>query len=127
MRLVRTGVAAVSVKVGDFAGNAGRLREVIDEAKAQGVHLLVTPELCLSGYSLEDRIWWPDIGRRSWQSLLDLAEHCTGISVFVGLPVRIEAMAWRRSATAFSMRDRVCFSISFTVAAFMCSHSLPSE
>ncbi len=98
MRLVRVGVAAVSVKVGDFAGNAGRLREVIGEAKAQGVHLLVTPELCLSGYSLEDRIWWPDIARRSWQALTDLADHCEGISVFVGLPVRIDAMMYNAAA-----------------------------
>jgi NAD+ synthase (glutamine-hydrolysing) len=98
MRLVRIGVAAVSVKVGDFAGNAGRLREVIGEAKAQGVHLLVTPELCLSGYSLEDRIWWPDIARRSWQSLLELADHCEDISVFVGLPVRIDAMMYNAAA-----------------------------
>jgi len=98
MRLVRIGVAAVSVKVGDFSGNAERLREVIGEAKAQGVHLLVTPELCLSGYSLEDRIWWPDIARRSWQSLIDLADHCEGLSVFVGLPVRIDAMMYNAAA-----------------------------
>jgi len=98
MRLVNIGVASVSVKVGDFAGNAERLREVIAEAKAQGVHLLVTPELCLSGYSLEDRIWWPDIARRSWQSLQELQEHCSGISVFVGLPVRIDAMVYNAAA-----------------------------
>ncbi len=98
MRLVRIGVAAVSVKVGDFAKNAERLRAVISEAKTQGVHLLVTPELCLSGYSLEDRIWWPDIARRSWDSLRDLAPHCRGISVFVGLPVRLEAMMYNAAA-----------------------------
>ena len=98
MRLVRIGVAAVSVKVGDFAGNAERLRAVIGEAKAQGVHLLVTPELCLSGYSLEDRIWWPDIARRSWQSLVELADHCEGLSIFVGLPVRIDAMMYNAAA-----------------------------
>ncbi|MCC6696745.1 MAG: NAD(+) synthase [Candidatus Hydrogenedentes bacterium] len=98
MRLVRIGVAAVSVKVGDFAGNAGRLRAIVEAAKAQGVHLLVTPELCLSGYSLEDRIWWPDIARRSWQSLQELATHCKGLSVFVGLPVRLDAMMYNAAA-----------------------------
>jgi len=88
MRLVRIGAAAVSVKVGDFEGNAARLRAVIDEARAEGVHLLVTPELAISGYSLEDRISWPDITRHAWQSLERLARHCVGISVFLGLPVR---------------------------------------
>ncbi|MCC6486137.1 MAG: NAD(+) synthase [Candidatus Hydrogenedentes bacterium] len=98
MRLVRIGVAAVSVKVGDFAGNAERLRAVVQSAKAQGVHLLVTPELCLSGYSLEDRIWWPDIARRSWQSLQELAAECKAISVFVGLPVQLDAMMYNAAA-----------------------------
>lgn len=98
MRLVRIGVAAVSVKVGDFTGNAARLRAVIEEARAQEVHLLVTPELAISGYSLEDRIWWPDIARRSWDTLMELAECCKGISVFLGLPVRIEALAYNAAA-----------------------------
>ena len=64
MRLVKIGVAAVSVKVGDFAANTERLSAVIEEARGRGVHLLVTPELGISGYSLEDRIR----GRR-WRSL----------------------------------------------------------
>jgi NAD+ synthase (glutamine-hydrolysing) len=98
VRLIRIGVAAVSVKVGDFAGNAERLRAVIEESKKQGIHLLVTPELCISGYSLEDRIWWPDITRRSWQSLQELAQACTGISVFLGLPVRIDSFMYNAAA-----------------------------
>ena len=49
MRLVRIGAAAISVKVGDFAWNTGRLRAVIEAAREQGVHLLVTPELGISG------------------------------------------------------------------------------
>ncbi len=98
MRLVKIGTAAISVKVGDFAWNLGRLRVVIEEARSQGVHLLVTPELGISGYSLEDRIHWPDITRHSWNALLELAESCHGISVFVGLPVRIGPMPYNAAA-----------------------------
>jgi len=39
MRLVRIGVSAVSVKVGDFAENRRRLASVIEAARADGVHL----------------------------------------------------------------------------------------
>ncbi len=92
MRLVRIGTGAISVKVGDFAGNCVRLRAVVEEARERGVHLLVTPELGISGYSLGDRIWWPDITERSWDALEEFAQTCTGISVFVGLPVRIDAL-----------------------------------
>ncbi|MBM3290707.1 MAG: hypothetical protein FJY92_11195, partial [Candidatus Hydrogenedentes bacterium] len=98
VRLVRIGVAAVSVKVGDFAGNAARLRAVVAEARRRRVHLLVTPELCVSGYSLEDRVWWQDITRRSWDSLLDLAKACKGITAFFGLPVRVDALVYNAAA-----------------------------
>ena len=105
MRLVRIGTAAVSVKVGDFKGNAARLTEVIEAARAQQVHLLVTPELCISGYSLEDRIYWPEIVQRSWEALHEIAKSCTGIDVFIGLPVRIHGLA--HNAAAFVSNGKV--------------------
>lgn len=98
MRLVRIGTAAISVKVGDFAWNMGRLRVVIEAAREQGVHLLVTPELGISGYSLEDRVFWPDIAEHSWEHLQALAKATAGISVFVGLPVRIASMIYNAAA-----------------------------
>ena len=99
MRLVKIGVGAVSVKVGDFAGNAARLGEVIQEARNQGVHLLVTPELAISGYSLNDRVWWPDIPRRSWDTLQNIAQLCEGISVFLGLPVALNSRLYNAVAS----------------------------
>lgn len=106
MRLVRIGVSAISVKVGDFAENRRRLTAAIEAARSRNVHLLVTPELAISGYSLEDRIWWPDIARRSWGTLVELAEACSGISVFVGLPVRKDALAY--NAAALIHNRRIC-------------------
>ena len=98
MRLVRIGTAAISVKVGDFPWNASRLRVVIEAAREQGVHLLVTPELGISGYSLEDRITWADITRQSWANLVELAECCKNMAAFVGLPVRIGAQTYNAAA-----------------------------
>lgn len=98
MRLVKIGTAAVSVKVGDFATNCARLEAVIDAARQEGAHLLVTPELGISGYSLEDRIYWADIARESWMHLEKLAAKCAGISVFLGLPVRIASQTFNAAA-----------------------------
>ncbi len=98
MRLVRIGAACVSVRVGDFSGNAVRLRESIAAAREQGVHLLVTPELAISGYSLEDRVFWPGIASRSWETLESLANDCRGISVFLGLPVRLGGLMYNAAA-----------------------------
>ena len=98
MRLVKIGVASVSVKVGDFAGNTERLRAVIQAARKKRVHLLVTPELAVSGYSLEDRVFWPDVTRYSWAALAELADECDGITAFIGLPVRTGAMIYNAAA-----------------------------
>ncbi|MFO7975048.1 MAG: NAD(+) synthase, partial [Candidatus Hydrogenedentota bacterium] len=101
MRLVKIGVASVSVKVGDFAGNAARLREVVQAARGQDVHLLVTPELAVSGYSLEDRVFWPEIARRGWAALEELATATKGIAVFFGLPVCLDSMMYNGTALAY--------------------------
>lgn len=106
MRRVHIGVSSISVKVGDFDGNIARLREVIAEAKARGVHLLVTPELCISGYSLEDRIYWTDIERESWRRAEALARETEGIAVFVGLPVRIASMVYNATALLYHGKIR---------------------
>ena len=98
MRLVRIGTAAVSVKVGDFAWNTGRLRAAIEAAREQHVHLLVTPELAISGYSLEDRVSWADVTRHSWANLVELAEHCKDIAAIIGLPVRVGAQVYNAAA-----------------------------
>lgn len=104
MRLVRLGVSAVSVKVGDFTGNGARLSAAIDAARERDVHLLVTPELAISGYSLEDRIWWPHIAQQSWDALERLAERCRDISVFVGLPVRFNSLMYNAAALIHDCR-----------------------
>lgn len=98
MRLVNIGVAAVSVKVGDFSGNKSRLAKIIEAAKNEGVHLLVTPELAVPGYSLEDRIFWPDIVRQSWAALAELAACCDNIAVLLGLPVLHNSMVFNAAA-----------------------------
>jgi len=106
MRLVHIGVAAISVKVGDFEGNVSRLRATIAAARERGVHLLVTPELGISGYSLEDRIYWADIARESWRQLELIAADTMGIAVMVGLPVRINAMNYNACALLHDGRIR---------------------
>ena len=53
-------------KVGDIVGNFRKLRELYMDADERGVDLVVTPELSLTGYPLEDLVNNPD--------LLDAAE-----------------------------------------------------
>ncbi|MDX9720033.1 MAG: NAD(+) synthase [Myxococcota bacterium] len=85
-------VASMNQTVGDWAGNHQRIVELIDTAKARGVRLLLLPEMCISGYSLGDRLQRSGTLSRSWQSLLELRKHTEGIAVAVGLPLLHEGV-----------------------------------
>ena len=52
-KLIAT-VAQLNPVVGDVVGNVRKIREVYLEAEARGVGLVVTPELSVTGYPLED-------------------------------------------------------------------------
>jgi NAD+ synthase (glutamine-hydrolysing) len=87
MKLVKIGVASTSIRVGDFSGNKSLLIDVLKEARKAGVHLLVTPELAISGYRLESLGSAKSIGRQSWASLAEIAGECDQITAVIGLPV----------------------------------------
>lgn len=91
MRLVKIGVGCVSPRVGDLRGNRTLLEQLIEHARADGVTLLVTPELGISGYSLGDRVLWDDFPDRCFDEVETLAARCTDIDVFVGTPVHDES------------------------------------
>ncbi len=90
MRLVKIGVGCVSPRVGDLRGNRELLEQLIERARQEGVTLLCTPELGISGYSLGDRVLWDDFPDRCFDEVERLASGCSDIDVFVGTPVRDE-------------------------------------
>jgi len=91
MRLVKIGVGCVSPRVGDLSGNRILLEQLIEHAREVGVTLLCTPELGISGYSLDDRVLWDDFPDRCFDEVVRLAPRCTDIDVFVGTPIHDES------------------------------------
>ncbi len=111
MRLVRLAASSVSVKVGAYRDNLALLREVVRAARDQGVSLLCLPEMCLTGYMLEDLVQWPQVTERAWESLEALAEETGETAVFAGLPVRVGgllynglALLWRGKARGVTLK-----------------------
>lgn len=88
------GVASVNQTVGDWSGNETRAREVISAARDAGVRLLLLPEMCLSGYSLGDRLLRLGTIERSWERLMRLADDTRDIAVGVGLPILFEGVLY---------------------------------
>ncbi len=54
---VTVGLAQIQPKIGDIHANLKKHLEQIETAKAQGVDLLLFPELSLTGYNLEDLVY----------------------------------------------------------------------
>lgn len=80
-------VASLNQTVGDWQGNTQRILHVIQEAQQRQASLLLLPEMCISGYSLGDRL--PRIGtfERSYQQLQIIAAASHDIVVCLGLPI----------------------------------------
>ncbi|MCB9664535.1 MAG: NAD(+) synthase [Alphaproteobacteria bacterium] len=80
-------VASLNQTVGDWAGNAARIAEACAEARRRGAVLLALPEMCVSGYSLGDRVAMRGTLERSWRSVVALLPETRGLVVTLGLPV----------------------------------------
>ncbi len=94
MRLVRLAASSVSVKVGAYKENLDLLKEVVAAARQEEVSLLCLPEMCLTGYMLEDLVQWPQVTEKAWESLEALAGEVGDTAVFAGLPVRVGGLLY---------------------------------
>jgi NAD+ synthetase len=83
---LKIAIAQINVVVGDLAGNAIRILDFAQRAKAQGADLLLTPELALCGYPPEDLLLRPDFYAACDRELDVLAAQLQGIAVLVGHP-----------------------------------------
>ncbi|MBL0141253.1 MAG: NAD+ synthase [Betaproteobacteria bacterium] len=85
---MKIAVAQINTTVGDFTGNAQRIRAAIDQARAAGAELVVTPEMALSGYPPEDLLFRNDFCDQCQEALFALAAYAPGIAVVIGHPHR---------------------------------------
>src|SRR6266540_3835543 len=85
----RIALAQIDTTVGDFAGNAARIRAATERAREAGATLVVFPELALCGYPPRDFLDLPEFLDRAARTLAELAapaERSRDIAVVVGFP-----------------------------------------
>jgi NAD+ synthase (glutamine-hydrolysing) len=70
---LRVGLAQVDTRVGDLAGNVDLVTTWTAKAAGDGVHLVVFPEMTLTGYPAEDLVLRESFAHASEQALVDLA------------------------------------------------------
>jgi NAD+ synthase (glutamine-hydrolysing) len=85
----RIALAQVNTTIGDFSGNAAKIREAAQLARDAGASLVVFPELAVSGYPPRDFLDMPEFlerASRTVQELAEPAEWSRGLSLVVGFP-----------------------------------------
>jgi NAD+ synthase (glutamine-hydrolysing) len=84
VRRFRVGLAQINVTVGDVEGNARRVVDEIERARALGADLVAFPELCLTGYPPEDLLFRPAFIEANLRALDRVARVSTGLTAVVG-------------------------------------------
>ena len=75
---LRIALAQVNPTVGDLAANAGLVRQNYKSAQEAGAHVVVFPEMILTGYPVEDLALRPSFQSASQKAIADLASELTG-------------------------------------------------
>jgi NAD+ synthase/NAD+ synthase (glutamine-hydrolysing) len=83
---VKIALAQINPTVGDFTGNADKLRQYAACARSRGAELVVFPELCVCGYPPRDLVELPAFVARSRQLLEQFAAEFTDLAIIAGFP-----------------------------------------
>src|SRR4051794_34782961 len=85
---LRVALAQINPTVGDIQGNARKIRRDIERARDEGAHLVVFPELALTGYPPEDLLLKTHFVDAAGAALEELARDTEGVVALVGFPER---------------------------------------
>jgi NAD+ synthase (glutamine-hydrolysing) len=80
---LRVALAQVNPTVGDLVANAALVRKNFKTAQEAGAHIVVFPEMVLTGYPVEDLALRPSFQLASQSALAELAKTLTGKTVAI--------------------------------------------
>ncbi len=83
---MKLAVAQINCTVGDLAGNAKKILDYTNQAKNEGVTLVVTPELALTGYPPEDLLLRREFSLACTNTLESLVKKINGVTLLLGHP-----------------------------------------
>jgi NAD+ synthase (glutamine-hydrolysing) len=72
---LRLALAQINPTVGDLAGNAALITQSVDQAVGAGAHIVIFPEMVLTGYPVEDLALRPSFQVASKSALMALASQ----------------------------------------------------
>ncbi len=122
-------VAQLNFVVGDLAGNARRIVDAARTAHAQGVRLLLTPELALAGYAAEDLYLRPAFIDACDDALKTVARETAGLKglhIVVGHPARAASGSRQRSVSVAGLHNAASVICDGVVTHTYAKRELPN-
>jgi len=106
---MKIALAQINPTVGDLAGNMRLIADAVARGRRAGAHLVVLPELAVTGYPPRDLLEKPHFIKRNRQCIDDLAGRTEGVAVLVGFVDENTAGRGRRlfNAAALLAEKRV--------------------
>ncbi|MCS7250407.1 MAG: NAD+ synthase [candidate division WOR-3 bacterium] len=123
---MRIGIAQLNSTVGDFKGNLNKILYTLRTAKERKVDLVIFPELFLTGYFPKDLLKKPDFLNNSRRFLNTILKNSQGISVIIGLPLRVGKNLLN---VAYIIRDGrfLGFSVKTNLSLIERDYFIPSQ
>lgn len=113
---MKLAIGQMNCVLGDLAGNAAKILQQAELARAQGAQLLLTPELSLCAYPPEDLLLRTGFYQECTSALQALAAQVRGIAVLVGHP---HALDGKHYNAASLLREG-------EIVLTYCKHDLPN-
>ena len=87
---IKVAAGTTDVRVADCAYNLGQMKAITDEAAAEGVSVLVLPELCITAYTCQDLFFQQTLLDGAMSALKEYTEYTAkyDMLIAVGCPVR---------------------------------------
>ena len=102
MKLIKVGAAVLNQTPRDWKGNKERILLAIRQAAEAGVSILCLPEMCITGYGMEDDYFCADVPDRALKKLKEITFNngdLSGMVVCLGLPIRHNNTLYNAVAT----------------------------
>ena len=100
VRRIKVAAAALNQTPLDWKNNVDHIRGALVHAREAGVDLICLPELCISGYGVEDFFLSAGVLTRAWEHMVALLEETRGLITCLGLPVTHRGKIYNVAALA---------------------------
>lgn len=80
---IKVSAGTPDIRVADCEYNKGQITALIDKANAQGVRVLVLPELCITGYTCQDLFFQHELLDGALTALKAITEHTRGMDMLI--------------------------------------------